>query len=166
MDASLHHKRIPIAIITFIFILPSLLVFASRIYTSSVLAQAHSRGVYLSAEQAMMALINQSYRDLSRIDILFAGPNSFDRSQAHVWYVTAEVRAGSRAGGFPMGDNGCDAPGSYFLQTREGWVHVPEGAFPDFIGFWMGVFGEAGPGQSNPSTDWAPTQPARFCQST
>jgi hypothetical protein len=52
----------------------------------------------------------------------------------------------------------------FFLQTKEGWVHMPEGAFPGFIGFWMKVFGMAGPGQSEPSTDWAPGQPAKFCQ--
>jgi hypothetical protein len=46
----------------------------------------------------------------------------------------------------------------------KGWVHVPEGAFPEFIGFWMEVFGWAGEGQSTPSTNWAPDQPGRFCQ--
>jgi hypothetical protein len=28
--------------------------------------------------------------------------------------------------------------GSFYLRVRDGWVHVPEGAFPEFIGFVMG----------------------------
>ena len=58
-----------------------------------------------------------------------------------------------------------DAPGSYFLQTKEGWVHAPEGTLPGFVGFWMDVFGMAGPGEDSPSVDWSPSQPTRFCQS-
>jgi hypothetical protein len=77
--------------------------------------------------------------------------------------VIAEVRAASRKDGLPLGHNGCDAPGSFFLQTREGWVHVPEEAFPEWIAMWMDVFDMAGPGQSTPSTEWAPRQPSRFC---
>jgi hypothetical protein len=113
---------------------------------------------------AMLALVDRAFVATSRVDMLYAGPNSFDGSQPHIWYVIAEVRADRRADGSALGPHGCDAPGSYFLHTKEGWIHVPEGAFPGFIGFWMSVFGQAGPGQSKPSTDWAPSQPARFCQ--
>jgi len=34
-----------------------------------------------------------------------------------------------------------DFPGSFYIKVREGWVHVPEGAFPVFIGRMMEVFG-------------------------
>lgn len=44
------------------------------------------------------------------------------------------------------------APSSF--NTKEGWVHMPEGAFPELIGFWMEVFGLAGPGSSQPTHDW------------
>jgi hypothetical protein len=74
------------------------------------------------------------------------------------------VRAAARVDGFPIGRNGCDAPGTYFLHTREGWVQVPEGAFPEWIGIWMDAFHLAGPVESTSSTDWAPAQSERFCQ--
>ncbi len=134
------------------------------IYTSVQLASARSKGVYSSPEQGMQAIIVKGYTADRSVKILYAGTNSFDGSQPHIWYVIAQVRASARADGSALGKNGCDAPGLFFLQTKEGWVFVPEGAFPGFIGFWMKAFGTAGPGQSAPSTNWAPDQPAKFCQ--
>ena len=163
---NLRNKRIVLAIILFLFLFPAILIFASWLYTSTHLSFARSRGVYPSAEEAMVARIEKRYVGLSSIDIIYAGPNSFNGSRPHVWYIIAEVRAASRADGSHLGHHGCDAPGSYFLQIKEGWVHIPEGAFPELLGFWLSMSGQAGPGQSIPSTDWAPSQPARFCQST
>jgi hypothetical protein len=130
------------------------------------LAIARSEGVYSSPEQGMRAIADRHYLGMTEFDILYAGPNSFDGSQPHIWYVIAEIRASTRADGSEMGRNGCDAPGSFFLETRDGWVHVPEGAFPELVGFWMKVFGWAGPGQAVPSTDWSSSQSRRFCVSS
>ncbi len=134
------------------------------IYTSVQLAIARSKGLYSSPEQEMRSMIDKGYAADRKVKILYAGTNSFDGSQPHIWYVIAEVRASARADGSALSSHGCDGPGLFFLQTRDGWVHIPEGAFLVFIGFWMMVFGMAGPGQSTPSTDWAPNQPAKFCQ--
>ncbi|MBN1452839.1 MAG: hypothetical protein JW963_17610 [Anaerolineales bacterium] len=134
------------------------------VYTTVQLRIARSKGVYATAEQGMLAMVDEHYPADRDVKILYAGTNSFDGSQPHIWYVIAEVHSASRADGSELGHNGCDAPGLFFLQTMEGWVHVPEGAFPTFIGFWMKVFDMAGEGQSIPSTNWAPDQPARFCQ--
>jgi hypothetical protein len=109
----------------------------SWIYTTTQLRIARSKGVYATAEQGMLAKIEKHYSADQDVKLLHAGPNAFDGSQPHVWYVIAEVRASSRAGGSELGYNGCDSPGSYFVQTKEGWVYMPEGAFPDFVGFWM-----------------------------
>ena len=136
----------------------------SWIYTSVQLNIARSQGVYDSAEQGMRSMMDKYYSADRDVKILYAGTNSFDGSQPHIWYVIAEVRASTRADGSELGHNRCDAPGSFFLQTKEGWVHVPEGAFPGFMGFWMKVFDMAGPGQSTPSTSWAPDQPSQFCR--
>jgi hypothetical protein len=87
-----------------------------------------------------------------------------DGSQPHVWYVIAEIRASARADGSALQKNGCDAPGSFFLQTKEGWVTVPEEALPGFMGFWMDVFNMAGEGKSSPSTQWVQNQEPDFCQ--
>jgi hypothetical protein len=161
-----HRSRRPaIAFVLILLVFSTVVVFSSWVFMTTKLTLARSEGVYPSAERGMRARLDRAYVGISRVDILYAGPNSFDGSQPHVWYVIAEVRASMRSGGYEMGVNGCDAPGSFFLETTDGWVHVPEGAFPEIVGFWMKVFGLAGPGQAAPSTDWAPSQPKRFCQS-
>jgi len=137
----------------------------SWVYTSIQLNIARSKGVYDSPEQGMRAMIDNAYTADRNVTILYAGTNSHDRSKPHVWYVIAEVRATARADGSELGPNGCDAPGSFFIQMKDGkWVHVPEGAFPGFIGSWMKVFGMAGEGQSTPSTNWVPNQEPDFCR--
>jgi hypothetical protein len=30
--------------------------------------------------------------------------------------------------------------GSYYLRVKDGWVHVPEGALPEFIGWVMTLY--------------------------
>jgi hypothetical protein len=139
-------------------------VASSWIYTAVQLNIARAGGVYSTPEKGMIARAEQHYTADRQVKILHAGTNSFDGTKPHVWYVIAEIHASARADGSALGHNGCDAPGSFFLQTKQGWVYVPEGAFPGFIGFWMEVFGWAGEGQSTPSTNWAPDQPSRFCQ--
>jgi hypothetical protein len=120
--------------------------------------------MYSSAEEGMLALVDKHYMPDREVKILHAGTNSFDGSKPYIWYVIAEVHASARSDGSELGHNGCDAPGSFFLQTKDGWVHVPEEAMPGFIGFWMKVFNIAGEGQTMPSTDWAPNQSSRHCQ--
>lgn len=134
------------------------------IYTSAQLASARAKGVYATPELGMLALAEEYYTADREVKILYAGTNSFDGRNPHVWYVIAEVRAIARADGSELGPNGCDAPGSFFLQTKEGWVHVPEGAFPTFMGFWMKAFDWAGEGQSAPSMDLGVDMPSQFCR--
>ena len=132
-------------------------------YTSLQLSNARKKGVYPSAEQAMLSRIDKGYKDPKSVKILYAGTNSFDGSEPHIWYVIAEVRAASRADGSSMEPKGCDAPGNFYVQTKDGWVFMPEGAFPVMIGKWMKLFGMAGPGDPKPSTNWAPDQSSKFC---
>lgn len=148
-----------------LLILGGILAFiaCSWVYTNVQLNVARSKGIYETAEQGMLAKVDQNYPPDREAKVLYAGTNSFDGSKPHIWYVIVEIHADVRADGSEMGRNNCDAPGSFFLQTKEGWVHVPEGAFPTFIGFWMDVFDLAGEGQATPSTNWAPDQPSRFC---
>jgi hypothetical protein len=148
-------------LIALILVCPIVYIGSAWIYTSIQLSIARSKGVYPSAEYGMQSLLEESYIGISRIDIRSAGPNSNDGSNPHVWYVIAEVRADSRADGSSLGRNGCDAPGVFFLQTKAGWVWMPEGAFPGFIGTWMKMFGMAGDGQPTPSRC---CPPEHFCQ--
>jgi len=156
-------KILRLLLLALVFV--TLVISCSGRYTQRQLGLARSRGVYASAEAGMLARAEKYYTADRQVKILYAGTNSFDGSQPHIWYVIAEIRASARADGSALGYNGCDSPGSFFLQTKDGsWVFVPEGAFPGFMGFWMKVFGWAGEGQATPSTNWAPDQPSRFCR--
>ncbi len=42
------------------------------------------------------------------------------------------------------------AAGSYFIRVEEGWVHVSEGALPEFIGWAMEFYGMEGAGRDAP----------------
>ncbi len=131
-------------------------VLMSWLYTLLTLRMARSQGVYASAEEGMLANIAKGYVKPDRTEILYAGTNSFDGSSPHVWYVIACVWGGHRLDGSHTGSksHNYDQPGSFFLDTGQGWVNVSEGAFPQFVGFWMQVYGLAGPGSSQPTHDW------------
>ena len=133
-----------------------LLLVYSWAYTTAKLRLAHLEGVYLSAEEGMLARIARGYAPPYEVEITYAGTNSFDGGSPHVWYVIACVWAERRSDGSPVGSktHDYDQPGSFFLDTKDGWVHMSEGAFPGFIGFWMKVYGLAGPGASEPSHPW------------
>jgi hypothetical protein len=122
-------------------------------YTSVQLQMARAQGIYASAEEGMRDRVARSYRAVERMEIRYAGPDSFAGIQPHVWFVIAEVWAEARGDGVPVGSAGrsSDIPGSFFLETREGWVHVPEGAFPEVVGLGMSLFGLAGEGSPVPS---------------
>ena len=126
------------------------------IYTTNILILVRSKGVYPSAEAGMQALIDRGYVNPERVEIIYAGTNSFDGSDPNVWYVLACIWGGARANGDPVGNERhvYDQPGTFFLATWDGWVHVPEGYFPQILGFWMRVFHLAGAGSSTPSHDW------------
>ena len=153
-----------LVVVLALFTFSALIVFSAWSYASMQLAIARSQGIYFSAEDGMRDLTERAYVGITRLDILYAGPNSRNGRQSHVWYVIAEVRAARRAEGPQLGDHVCDAPGLFFIQTRGGWVQMPEAAFPELVGLWMNVFGLAGPGRSTPSTNWPDLQPIRLCQ--
>jgi hypothetical protein len=126
------------------------------LYTGVRLRGASLAGVFPSAEEGMLSLVSQGYARPWEAEIVYAGPNSFDGSSPHVWYVIACVWAAKHADGSSVGNESrnYDAPGSFFLNTKDGWVHVPEGWFPEVLGFWMSLYGISGPGSSNPSHEW------------
>jgi hypothetical protein len=159
---SVLHGLFLVACITLTFI--GIIIISSWIYTTSQLNAAQKAGVFSSAEEGMRDLIAKGYIGPNDYQILYAGTNSFDGSNPHVWYVIACVWGGHRVDGSPTGSkrHNWDQPGSFFLNTTSGWVHVSEGAFPQFIGFWMKVFGLAGQGLSLPTHDWD-SLPHRDC---
>jgi hypothetical protein len=138
--------RQPLTVLSAGLLVAACLVLVSLIatwfYTTAQLSIAARRdGVHETPEAGMRALAEKSWVDVEKIEIEYAGPNSFDGSNPHVWFVVARVWAGGRTDGKPMGNHGYGSAGSFFLHTRQGWVHVPEGAFPEFVGFGMRLFG-------------------------
>src|SRR5512146_931734 len=109
--------------------LVALFFFVTWTYTTGVLRLARMEGTYASAEEGMKAIIAKSYLRPTDTQIIYAGTNSFDGSQPHVWYVIACVWGGTRADGLPVGSarHAYDQPGLFFVATRDGWVQVDEG---------------------------------------
>jgi hypothetical protein len=134
-------------------------------YTAWTLASARRAGVYPSAEAGMLAVAEKYYAPDRRVKIFYAGPNEAHGQAPYVWFVTAEVRSSAYADGSPVGHNGCDAPGTFFVQLKDGnWVNVPEGFFTTFMLSWLETFDLVGEGQSTPSTDLIQNRPTRFCR--
>ncbi len=139
-------------------------VVLSWLYTTVVVARARSNGVFSSAEEGMQSLMDKYYAPDHEVKIYFAGPNDLYGKNPYVWYVIAEVHASARADGSALGMNGCDSPGTFFVQLKDGnWVHIPEGFYTTFMTSWMKTFDVAGEGESEPSIDLI-SGPMKFCQ--
>lgn len=131
----------------------------SWLFTTSRLdASAQRFGVYPSPTEAMMTQVRDNWVGIQEAWIRDAEPEIALGGGSHVWFVTACVWADERADGSQVGSktHDFDFPGSYFLETKDGWVPMSE-VSARFVGFWMKVFdlaGDGGGGQiihSNPS---------------
>lgn len=154
-----------------LFILSAYLVFTglgkaySWAFTHSLVRQARAEGVYPTAVEAMEAFIEENYTGITSYKILSARPNEDDGKKPHVWYVIAEVHAAKYSDGSELRHNGCDAPGTFVMQIREGWFLVHEGWYSFFLGQWLVDYGLAGPGQVEPAIGTFQDRPTRMCQS-
>jgi hypothetical protein len=139
-------RRLAIILLTFLLLIP--LFFAGTwVYASGQLALAKGRGIYATAEEGMRSKLLHGSGDLEpepQVEIVRAGPNRHDGGMPHVWFVIARVWAEQRPDGRSTAPRGYYGGGSFFLRVQEGWVHVPEGAFPQFIGWGMSLYGLEG----------------------
>ncbi len=113
------------------------------VYATSQLALAKNNGIYPTVEEAVIATNSQGWggAKVVRIENVHAGPNSRDGSQPEVWFGGATVTLDR----VPQGWNRTQyLAGSFYIHVREGWVHVSEGAFPEFIGWVMELYGLEG----------------------
>jgi len=111
-------------------------------YAASQLALAKDKGIYATPEEAVIAINSQGWGEAKvlRIENVQAGPNRSD-AQPHVWFGGAEVYLDR----VPQGGRWDHySSGSFFIHVREGWVHVSEGAFPEFIGAVMELYNMEG----------------------
>jgi hypothetical protein len=107
-------------------------------YAASQLALAKNEGIYSTLEEAIIKRNSQGWGGARVVSIenVWAEPNSRN-AQPHVWFGGAEVYLDRIPQG---GKRDHYSAGSFYLHSREGWVHVPEGAFPEFIGFVMELY--------------------------
>lgn len=122
------------------------------LYTVFALQWAESRGVYASPQEGATARAYEGYCGVERVEITHASTNSFDGSNPHVWYVMFTVYARSRppcdkvTAANALHNGTYESGGSFYLNSKKGWVYMPEGWFPGLIGFWMRVWGMEGSG--------------------
>jgi len=137
-------KKLPKIILPILILLwiPLVCLGFTWVYTTTQLAIAKSQGVYESPQVGMLTRLEKSYSGIQKIVIEHAGPNFPNGKLPHVWFVVARVYADKRADGNSVGNGRTDYdfPGSYYLKTRDGWVYMPEGAFPEFVGRMMVFF--------------------------
>lgn len=115
--------------------------------TSRLNWSAQSIGVFQSPAEGMLSQIDRGWIGIQEARIINAGPETGPGGAPYIWFVVACVWADSRIDGSPVGSSthDFDFPGTYFLETKEGWVQMPEGSAL-FVGFWMKVFNLAGDG--------------------
>jgi len=119
--------------------LVSLIAIGPFVYTKSQLALAKRGGIYATPEEAVLAHIGESKggAQVVKIEGFHVTPNWSDGRLPHVWFGGGRVWLDR----VPTGYHHDNYPaGSYYLQVEEGWVHVPEGAFPGFIGRMMELY--------------------------
>jgi hypothetical protein len=122
-------------------------------FTTSRLNSARSFGIFPSPSEGMLTLVHSGWTGIREARIVHAARET--ALGDHVWYVIACVWAESRADGSQVGSptHDFDTPGSYFIDSKEGWVLMPESSSPLFVGFWMGIFGLAGDDRAQPFHD-------------
>jgi len=113
------------------------------IYAVSQLALAKNEGIYPTVEEAVITRNSQGWggAQVLRLEDVRASVNRHDGSRPHVWFGGATVYLDR----IPQGwDRTQFSAGSYYIHVKEGWVHISEGAFPEFIGWVMEFYGLEG----------------------
>ncbi len=117
-------------------------------FTTSRLNSARSIGIFSSPSEGMLSIVHSGWTGIQEVKIVHAEQETAFGGGPHVWYVVACVFADPRADDSPVGasTHNFDSPGSYFVNTKDGWVLMPEASLPLFVGFWMRIFSLAGEG--------------------
>jgi hypothetical protein len=129
--------------------------------TSRINASIRSFGVFQSPTEGMQNAIDEGYVGIQEAWIGMAVPETGPGGAPYIWFVTSCVWADSRADGSPVGSSthDFDFGGSYYLQTKQGWVLMPETSNPLFVAFWMKVFDLEGEGIAGPVIKAPTTKP-------
>jgi hypothetical protein len=114
----------------------------SWVYAASQLALAKNAGIYPTVEEAIIGNNREGWGDASvvRIENIHAGPNR-QNVQPHVWFGGATVTLDRVPEGHTRDSF---QSGSYYLRVQDGWILMPEGAMPEFIGWVMELYNMEG----------------------
>jgi hypothetical protein len=118
-------------------------VLATWGYAKGHLAVAKARGVYPTPEEAILARFSEGWGGANVVSIkhVHAGPNDPNRSQPHIWFGGADVYLDR----IPQGGRRTHyVTGSFYVRVEDGWVYMPEGAFPPYVGWVMSLYGLEG----------------------
>jgi hypothetical protein len=108
-------------------------------YAAARIALAKNQGVYPTIEAAVIATNSQGFGDAQVISVenVRAEPNYGDGRQPFMWYGTATINLDRIPRGYTKASfHG----GSYYMHVRDGWVFMPESAFPEFVGWVMELY--------------------------
>jgi hypothetical protein len=131
-------RKWPRVLIGLVILVPLFFAFC-WFHATSQIEIAKSKGIYATVEDAVIERNSQGWggAQVVKIESVRASPNRWDGSQPHVWFGGCRVYLDR----VPEGWNRTQySAGSYYLHVQEGWVHVPEGAFPTFIGWVMELY--------------------------
>ena len=120
-------------------------------YARSQLALAKAGGIYATPEEAIIANNSQGWGGASvvKLENVRAEPNNPNGKQPHIWFGHAEVYLDRVPEGFNRSQY---SSGTFYVHVQDGWVYMPEGAFPEFVGWAMNVFNLEG------TRDWIATR--------
>ncbi|HWQ04109.1 MAG TPA: hypothetical protein VN452_02000 [Longilinea sp.] len=113
--------------------------FLTWAYAASQLSLAKDRGAYPTVEEAVVGYNNTGFGDAKVVSItnIQTGPNRHNGSQPYVWFGTATVKLDRVPAGLSRSSY---FAGSYYIHTRDGWVFMGEGTFPEFVGWVMDLY--------------------------
>lgn len=124
--------RLPLAILVLAYI-PVAIVAGSMFYTLTELHYAHLRGLYPTPQEAVISNAHLWFRGIHEVRFDYAGTNSHDGSDPHVWYVIYTVYADSLADGSRLYHGTYQRGGGFYLHIKssilgpEGWVQMRKG---------------------------------------
>jgi len=113
--------------------------FLSWVYAASQLAMAKEGGVYPTVEAAVIGNAGTGWGGAKVVSVtdIHTGPNSPDGSLPHIQFGSAVIHYDRIPDGLSRPNSSI---GSFYIHTRDGWVFMGEGAFPEFIGWAMELY--------------------------
>lgn len=118
-------------------------------YAVARLEMAKREGVYASPEEAVRTRAAAvEGLEVESLKMIYSGPNDHDGELPHVWFAGADVIYDRP---HPYTGRRTVSIGSFYIQVEDGWVLVPEGAFPTLIGRLMAIYHLEGVGAGAPA---------------